>query len=108
MPQSRDQRGDVLQLAAQIRRPIAVGDEAAEAARGGEWSAEADRGRSVAGQGDASGRDPPKNMKPARKRQMVRSRAGNLASEHSSGLPSSPRGSIDLPLPAAAPRAGRA
>ena len=38
----------------------AVGDEAAEAARGGERQAEEDRRRSVARQGDAAGRHPPK------------------------------------------------
>jgi putative transposase len=48
-----------------------VGDEAAEAARGGEPAAEEAGGRSVARQGDAAGRHPPKNMRPARKRQLV-------------------------------------
>ena len=40
-------------------------------ARGGERQAEEDRRRSVARQGDAAGRHPPKTMRPARKRQMV-------------------------------------
>jgi putative transposase len=35
-------------------------------ARGRERQAEEDRGRSVAGQGDAAGRHPPKALKPAR------------------------------------------
>ena len=55
----------------EVRRVDAVGDEAAAAARGGERQAEEDRGRSVARQGDAAGRHPPKTMRPARKRQMV-------------------------------------
>ena len=36
LPEGRDQRGDVLQLAEEVRRADAVGDEAAAAARGGE------------------------------------------------------------------------
>ena len=60
-----------LQLAQEVRRADAVGDEAAAPARGGERQAEEDRGRSVARQGDAAGRDPPKALKPARKRQLV-------------------------------------
>src|SRR5438552_259799 len=71
LPQGRDQRGVVLQLAQKVWRPGAVGDEAAEAARGGEPAAEEAGGRSVARQGDAAGRHPPKNMRPARKRQLV-------------------------------------
>lgn len=71
VPASRDQRGDVLQLAAQVRRADAVGDEAASSAGGGERQAEEAGGRAQPGQGDAAGRDPAKNMKPARKRQMV-------------------------------------
>src|SRR5436309_7659095 len=43
----------------------------AEAARGGEPAAEEAGRRSVARQGDAAGRHPPKNMRPARKRQLV-------------------------------------
>jgi len=43
----------------------AVGDETAAPARGKEWQAEEDRGRPVARQGDAAGRDPPKVLKPA-------------------------------------------
>ncbi len=39
--------------------------------RGREPTAEEAGGRPVARQGDAAGRDPPKNMRPARKRQMV-------------------------------------
>jgi hypothetical protein len=49
----------------------AVGDEAAAPARGGERQTQGDRGRSVARQGDAAGRHPPKALKPARQRQMV-------------------------------------
>src|SRR5947207_13780242 len=71
LPQGRDQRGVVLQLAQKVWRPDAVGDEAAEAAPGGEPAAEEAGGRSVARQGDAAGRHPPKNMRPARKRQLV-------------------------------------
>src|SRR5437764_5894350 len=71
LPQGRDRRGVVLQLAQKVWRPGAVGDEAAEAARGGEPAAEEAGGRSVARQGDAAGRHPPKNMRPARKRQLV-------------------------------------
>ena len=70
-PQGRDQRGDLLQLAQEVRRVDAVRDETAAPARGGEWQAEEDRGRPVARQGDAAGRDPPKVLKPARQRQMV-------------------------------------
>jgi putative transposase len=42
-----------------------------KAARGGEPATEEAGCRPVAGQGDAAGRHPPKNMRPARKRQMV-------------------------------------
>ena len=71
VPQGGDQRGDVLQLAQEVCRADAVGDEAAASARGGERQAEEDRRRPVARQGDAAGRDPPKALKPARKRQLV-------------------------------------
>ena len=71
VPEGRHQRGDLLQLAQEVWRADALGDEAAEAARGGEPAAEEAGGRSLARQGDAAGRDPPKNMKPARKREMV-------------------------------------
>src|SRR5215472_2771663 len=55
----------------EVRGAAAVRDEAAKAARGGEPAAEEAGRRPVTGQGDAAGRDPPKNMRPARKRQMV-------------------------------------
>lgn len=48
-----------------------VGGEAAAPARGGEREAEADRGRSVVGQGHAAGRAAKKALRPARRRQLV-------------------------------------
>jgi hypothetical protein len=71
LSQGWHQRSDVLQLAQEVRRPDAVGDEAAEAARRGEPAAEETGRRSIARQGDAAGRHPPENMKPARQREMV-------------------------------------
>ena len=61
VPKGRDQRGLFLQLAQEIWRADAVGDEAAKAARGGEPATKKARCRPVAGQGDATGRDAPKN-----------------------------------------------
>src|SRR3954468_6992233 len=58
-------------MAQEIRRGDAVGDEGAEAARGGERQAEEARRRPLAGQGHAAGCRPPKAMKPARARQLV-------------------------------------
>src|SRR5262249_23778814 len=71
VPQSRDQRGIVLRLAQEVRGAAAVRDEAAEAARRGKPASEEASRRPVAGQRDAAGRDPPENMKPARKREMA-------------------------------------
>src|SRR5690242_13921374 len=71
VPQGGDQRRHLLQLAQQVWRADAVRDETAEAARGGEPAPEAGRGRPGARQGDAAGRHPPKDMRPARKREMV-------------------------------------
>jgi putative transposase len=61
----------LLQLAQEVRRFDAVGDEAAAPARGREQQPKEDRRRSIARQGDVAGRHPPKTLKPARKRQMV-------------------------------------
>ncbi|WP_461357528.1 IS3 family transposase [Bradyrhizobium sp. USDA 4454] len=71
MPQGRDQPGDLLQLEEEIRRAAADRDATAEAAREGERQAEEAGGGPVARQRDAAGRDPPKAMKPGRKRKLV-------------------------------------
>ena len=71
LPQGRDQPGDLLQLEEEVRRSAADRDAAAEAARGRERQAEADRRRPVAGQGDAAGRHAPKTLRPVRKRKLV-------------------------------------
>jgi len=54
LPQGRDQWGDLLQLAQELRRLDALGDQAAVPARGGERQIKEDHGRSVAPQGDAA------------------------------------------------------
>ena len=51
--------------------PDDFGDEASEAARGRERSAETHRGRPDAGPGDAAGCDQAKALGPARRRQLV-------------------------------------
>ena len=71
LPEGGDQRGDLFQLEEEIRRLAADRDAAAEATRGRERQAEADRGRPVAGQEDAAGRHPPKNLRPVRQRKLV-------------------------------------
>ncbi|WP_315727959.1 MULTISPECIES: IS3 family transposase [unclassified Bradyrhizobium] len=71
MPQGRDQPGDLFQLEEEVRRAAADRDASTEAARGRERQAEEAGGRSVARQGDAAGRDPPKAVKPGRKRKLV-------------------------------------
>ena len=71
LPEGRDQPGDLLQLEEEVRRPAADRDAAAEAARGRERQAEADRRGPDAGQGDAAGRRPPKALRPARQRKLV-------------------------------------
>src|SRR4051812_43843489 len=63
------------------RRPTSTGrrsmrfaaerDAAVKKARGREKQTEADRSGSVAGQGDAAGRDPPKALRPVRERKLV-------------------------------------
>nr|WP_246661656.1 IS3 family transposase [Tardiphaga sp. vice304] len=54
-----------------MRRLAADRDAAVEATRGRERQAEADCGRPFAGQGDAAGRHPPKNLRPVRQRKLV-------------------------------------
>lgn len=54
-----------------ILKQGADGVPAAEAARGREWTATEAGGGLVAGQGDAAGRDPPKTVRPGRKRELV-------------------------------------
>ncbi|MFT3940239.1 IS3 family transposase [Rhodopseudomonas sp.] len=55
----------------EVRRVAADRDAAVEAVRRRECQAEEAGGRSVAGQVDAAGHDPPKAMKPGRKRKLV-------------------------------------
>ena len=71
LPQGRDQPGDVLQLEEEVRWAAADRDAAAEAARGRERQAAEGRCGSEPRQGDASGRPPPKTLKPVRKRKLV-------------------------------------
>lgn len=71
VPQGRGQRGDVLQLAQEVFGFAGVGDELAEAARGGEWQAQEAGSRSLAGPGDAAGRFGKKAVRPARRRALV-------------------------------------
>ena len=56
------------QLEAEVRWAVADRDAAAEAARGRERQAEEGGRRSEPRQGDASGRPPPKTLRPVRKR----------------------------------------
>jgi hypothetical protein len=56
---------------AQVRRPTAEGDAAPEAARGRERQATEDGRRFEPRQRDASGRHPPKAVRPVRKRKLV-------------------------------------
>ena len=91
MPQGRDQPGDLIQLEEEVRRAAADRDEAVEAARRREWSAEEDRGRPDAGSGDgervnatgsrepANGRYPAKALKPDRMREVVRGMCSDWA-----------------------------
>jgi putative transposase len=67
----RDQRGLFLQLAQEVWRADAIGDEALKQLERKNQRLKKAGCRPVAGQGDATGRDPPKNIRPARKRQMV-------------------------------------
>ncbi len=71
MPQGRDQSGDLLQLEEAVRWTAADGAAAAQATRGRERQAEEAGCRSEPGQRDASGRDPPKTLRPVRKRKLV-------------------------------------
>lgn len=71
LPQGRNFGRDVLQLAQKLRRPHAVGDEAAPPARRRECQAEADCRRPVIGQGHAPGRAVKKALRPARKHKLV-------------------------------------
>jgi hypothetical protein len=59
------------QLEAEVRWAVADRDAAAEAARGRERQAEEGGRRSEPRQGDASGRPPPKTLRPVRKRKLV-------------------------------------
>jgi putative transposase len=81
----------------------AVRDEAAKAARGGKPASEEVSRRPVAGQRDAAGRDPPENMKPARKREMVDDIRRALQVSIRRACQALP---VDLSLPAQTLRAG--
>src|SRR5271166_4608466 len=65
-----DQRGDVLQLAQEVRREM-PSEMTSAPARGGERQAEENRGRSISRQGDAAGPHLPKALRHARKRRLV-------------------------------------
>src|SRR5215467_8193212 len=71
MPQGGDQRGDILWLAEEVCGADAIGDEASEAAGGGERQAEEDCRGSLAGQSHVAGCFEPKDLRPGRRRQLV-------------------------------------
>ena len=71
VPQGGDQRRHILQLAQEVCGSDAVGDEAAEATRGGERQAEEAGGRPFARQSDVAGRAVKKAVGPARRRALV-------------------------------------
>ena len=83
---------DLLQLAQEVWRTDAVGDEAAEAARGGECQAEEENAssRSLSPISRSTRRccrtSSAENMKPARKRQMVDHLRTGYAGQHSARL----------------------
>ncbi|WGR73012.1 IS3 family transposase [Bradyrhizobium sp. ISRA432] len=64
-------QADLFQLEEKVRRTAADRDTPVEAARGREHQAEEAGGGPIARQGDAAGRDPPKAVKPGRKRKLV-------------------------------------
>src|ERR1700730_11101623 len=70
LPEGRDQRGIVLCLAQELWRFDAAEIKWLKQLRGEPAAEEADR-RSLAREGDPAGRNPAKNMRPARKRQIV-------------------------------------
>ena len=103
VPQGRDQRGDLLRLAQEVRRADAVGDEAAEAARGGERQAEEDRRRSRRSTRRCCRTSSAEKYEACAAAEVVDRDAGGLAGEHPSGLLVLRR-AIDLPLRASAVR----
>lgn len=66
------QPGDLFQLEEKVCRPAAERNEAAQAARRRERTAEEDRGRPDAGPGNVAGRHPPKDLRPGRMCELVR------------------------------------
>lgn len=66
-----NQPGDLFQLEEEIRRLAADRGATVKATRGRECQVEAHRDGPFAGQGDAAGRHPPKNLRPFRHRKLV-------------------------------------